>query len=108
MVGKKTYYWRVDEKDSAGTTTGNVWNFTTACKCDLNGSGTVTSSDITILANYWINHKNALGMAAMYLSGWVNGMDVTGDARITSSDITNCVNLWINTKNGLGVAPCGP
>lgn len=25
-----TYYWRVDEKNSAGTTTGTVWSFTTA------------------------------------------------------------------------------
>ena len=25
------YYWRVDETDGSGTTTGSVWNFTTIC-----------------------------------------------------------------------------
>jgi pectin methylesterase-like acyl-CoA thioesterase len=29
-----TYYWRVDEKNSAGTTTGDVWSFTTASPLD--------------------------------------------------------------------------
>jgi len=30
MASSKTYYWRIDEKNAAGTTTGSVWNFTTA------------------------------------------------------------------------------
>jgi hypothetical protein len=29
MDTNTTYYWRIDEKNSIGTTTGNVWNFTT-------------------------------------------------------------------------------
>ncbi|MEN6386476.1 MAG: pectinesterase family protein [Phycisphaerales bacterium] len=29
-----TYYWRVDEKNSAGTTTGTVWNFVTSPTLD--------------------------------------------------------------------------
>ena len=29
MANNTTYYWRVDEKNSGGTTTGNVWSFTT-------------------------------------------------------------------------------
>jgi len=29
MAANTTYYWRVDEKNSAGTTTGFVWSFTT-------------------------------------------------------------------------------
>jgi len=28
MSSSTTYYWRVDEKNSGGTTTGTVWNFT--------------------------------------------------------------------------------
>jgi hypothetical protein len=31
LVQGKTYYWRIDEKNSAGTTTGDVWNFNTEC-----------------------------------------------------------------------------
>ncbi|MGD0786120.1 MAG: metallophosphoesterase, partial [Sedimentisphaerales bacterium] len=29
MVNNKTYYWRVDEKNADGTTTGMIWSFTT-------------------------------------------------------------------------------
>jgi len=30
MANNTTYYWRIDEKNAGGTTTGVVWNFTTA------------------------------------------------------------------------------
>ena len=30
MSNSTTYYWRIDEKNSYGTTTGTVWSFTTA------------------------------------------------------------------------------
>ncbi|MHC4739981.1 MAG: hypothetical protein ACYS9Y_13825, partial [Planctomycetota bacterium] len=30
MDNDTTYYWRIDEINAVGTTTGNVWNFTTA------------------------------------------------------------------------------
>jgi T5SS/PEP-CTERM-associated repeat protein len=30
MVNSTTYYWRIDEKNASGTTTGVVWSFTTA------------------------------------------------------------------------------
>jgi hypothetical protein len=31
LVQGKTYYWRIDEKNAYGTTTGNVWTFNTEC-----------------------------------------------------------------------------
>jgi hypothetical protein len=31
-----TYYWRIDEKNSIGTTTGDVWSFTTAAEVTAN------------------------------------------------------------------------
>jgi hypothetical protein len=31
MALNKTYYWRIDEINGAGTTTGDVWSFTTEC-----------------------------------------------------------------------------
>lgn len=40
-----TYYWRVDAINSAGTTTGDVWQFTTAALPD--DSGTVTFPSVT-------------------------------------------------------------
>ena len=30
MASLTTYYWRIDEKNASGTTTGTVWNFTTS------------------------------------------------------------------------------
>jgi hypothetical protein len=30
MANSTTYYWRIDEKNANGTTTGDVWSFTTA------------------------------------------------------------------------------
>lgn len=29
MIPEETYYWRADEKNNYGTTTGNIWSFTT-------------------------------------------------------------------------------
>ena len=31
MDAGKTYYWRIDEKNTGGTTTGDVWSFVTEC-----------------------------------------------------------------------------
>lgn len=32
MNSLTTYYWRIDEKNAGGTTTGAVWSFTTVCQ----------------------------------------------------------------------------
>ena len=49
-----TYYWRIDAKNSDGTTTGDVWYFTTASDTSppdtsITGgpSGTITYNDVT-------------------------------------------------------------
>jgi hypothetical protein len=57
-----TYYWRVDEKNSTGTTTGTVWSFTTSTALDANSPSpdpmtwahepnAVSSSSITMMAS---------------------------------------------------------
>ncbi len=33
LVKGTTYYWHIDEKNPCGTTTGDLWSFTTAQKC---------------------------------------------------------------------------
>jgi len=43
-----TYYWRIDEKNSLGTTTGTVWSFTTSSTNNVDhtdppGTGTITA-----------------------------------------------------------------
>jgi pectinesterase len=53
------YYWRVDEKNSTGETTGTVWSFTTAYICtspiisDINGDCQVDFFDYAITADAW-------------------------------------------------------
>jgi hypothetical protein len=44
MSNDTTYYWRIDEINTAGTTTGTVWNFTTVA----------ASSDVEIIGS-WVS-----------------------------------------------------
>jgi hypothetical protein len=57
-----TYYWRVDEKNSTGTTTGTVWSFTTSTTLDAvppnptpmtwaHEPNAISSSSITMMAS---------------------------------------------------------
>jgi hypothetical protein len=43
MSNDTTYYWRIDEINEAGTTTGNVWNFTTVA---------VPAGDVEIIGSW--------------------------------------------------------
>jgi glucuronoarabinoxylan endo-1,4-beta-xylanase len=47
MAGSTTYYWRVDEKNSGGTTTGTVWSFTTVVAAPGQASSPVPSTGTT-------------------------------------------------------------
>lgn len=44
LVPETTYYWRVDETNSLGTATGDVWSFTTAPP-DFDGDGVPDATD---------------------------------------------------------------
>jgi endo-1,4-beta-xylanase len=68
MAYNTTYYWRIDEKNAAGTTTGDLWSFTTVApeNCaevqeaglwllgDLNGDCYVDYYDLKIIADNWL------------------------------------------------------
>lgn len=43
-----TYYWRIDEKNTSGTTTGTVWNFTTDPTPVFIAAGTVATGTTSI------------------------------------------------------------
>ena len=55
---------------------------------DVNGDGSLSAADITVLYNYLLNGDN---------SGLVNG-DQNGDGSITSGDVTVVYNLMLGTK----------
>ncbi len=41
-----TYYWRIDEVNDAGTTTGTVWSFTTGLEAGVDKSGWILGSEV--------------------------------------------------------------
>jgi alkaline phosphatase len=45
MVVGATYYWRIDEKNAGGTTTGIVWSFTTVADTQLLAPTNVSATD---------------------------------------------------------------
>jgi len=45
LAENTTYYWRIDEKNATGTTTGNVWSFTTSSGAPPTG--------MTVGCNFW-------------------------------------------------------
>ena len=55
---------------------------------DVNGDGSVTSADITVLYNYLLNNDS---------SAMVNG-DVDGDGNITAGDATVLYNILLGSK----------
>jgi hypothetical protein len=60
LAGSTTYYWRIDEKNAYGTTTGVVWSFTTT-------SGGYTG--MTVGCNFWRIDWGAGGWEHYFASG---------------------------------------
>ena len=74
MEAEKTYYWRVDEFDSAGAThKGNVWSLTTVPDVAL------TNPNLML----WWTLDEGEGTTAVDWSGHGNHGAITGDARWT-------------------------
>jgi len=48
LANSTTYYWRIDEKNAVGTTTGTVWSFTTAAAASADADIVETSTAPTI------------------------------------------------------------
>jgi len=74
-----TYYWRVDEENSAGTTTGQVWSFTTAkysCPTpltwDIDGNCQVNLLDFAEFAEEWAGGGLNFSDVAELAIDWLN------------------------------------
>jgi hypothetical protein len=48
LAANTTYYWRIDAKNSYGTSPGDVWSFTTAFAADFDRDGDVDQADLTL------------------------------------------------------------
>ncbi|MDD5134305.1 MAG: metallophosphoesterase [Phycisphaerae bacterium] len=84
-----TYYWRIDEVSGAGTTTGDVWNFTTA-------TGEAKNPDPA---------SGAINIAFNKILGWTAGIGaVSHDVYLgtNSSDVNNA-NRLLGDLNGNGI-----
>jgi autotransporter-associated beta strand protein len=51
LTATTTYYWRVDGKNTLGTTTGNVWSFTTRGKTIATGIGELSEKTVVFYPN---------------------------------------------------------
>jgi pectin methylesterase-like acyl-CoA thioesterase len=75
MLPNTTYYWRVDENNPAGVTTGTVWSFTTlpytctgSIASDLNEDCQVNFPDYAQLADAWAGNLTDI---AQFATDWL-------------------------------------
>jgi hypothetical protein len=123
MAKLKTYFWRIDEKNSHGTTKGQVWNFTTsdenspitfdnASSCSSETAGTTISWQHTIgcgmnrllvvgLAAEGPGASN-LGISSIKYNG-VNMNPVTGSSAMVGGHSSQKTELYYLLENDLPV-----
>jgi hypothetical protein len=78
MVQAKTYYWRIDEKNTGGTTTGTVWSFTVE-ECMRTSSSDYTNWTTLGKPSCWCFNRQCRGDINGIISGpyWVSSLDLT-------------------------------
>ncbi|MHC4335330.1 MAG: hypothetical protein ACYSUV_16505 [Planctomycetota bacterium] len=76
-----TFYWRIDEVNADGTTTGVIWGFGTQVEPDpdLNNDGIVNFLDYAILGSYW--------MCGCSQASWCNGADLDWSGGVDFNDL---------------------
>ncbi len=102
VYANTTYYWRVDEKNSAGTTTGQVWSFVTSASLDT----TPPNPDPLT----WSVEPNAMGISSITMTataatdesgveyGFVNVTDANHNSGWQDSPTYTDINLDNNTN----------
>ena len=85
-----TYYWRIDSKNSNGTTTGDVWHFTTE------SSPSLFDSDSDVITNPWLGLTNVGDSYSLAGYGTFSGAErtysIVGSEQV---DGVNCLVLQI-------------
>ncbi len=81
LAGRMTYYWRIDEINAAGTTTGNVWSFTTGgIRSDFDNDQDVDQTD------YSVHQLCISGNGLLYPAG-CEPADFDADGDVDSADL---------------------
>jgi hypothetical protein len=84
-----TYYWRIDEVGTGGTTTGIIWSFTTQVEPDpdLNNDGIVNFLDVAVLACYW--------KCLCSQPEWCAGADIDWSGGVDYWDLADIGAYWL-------------
>ncbi len=100
LLPNTTYYWRVDEGNEAGVTTGTVWQFTTAVGAPQPANQPSPGSDLT-------------GVAVDVVLSWTAGTHATahrvyfGEDRTSVSQATTDSVLFKGEQSGTTYDPTG-
>jgi uncharacterized repeat protein (TIGR02543 family) len=105
MANGTTYYWRIDERNASGVTTGNVWSFTTIYTHTVTfiegANGSITGTLVQV-----VNHGsdctavNAVADENYHFTGWTGDyVGMTNPLTITNvtADMTITANFAIDT-----------
>jgi len=76
--GGKTYYWQVNEKNSGGTTTGDIWRFTTVNECLKNTATEYSQWVLWGKPNCWCYKRQCRGdgNGTKNIGGTVQSLDL--------------------------------
>ncbi len=85
MANSTTYYWRIDEKNGYGTTTGVVWSFTTHPIC---GDGACDLTNLATLGSYWLD-------TGCVDPTWCGNTDVDKSGDVGIDDIILLAESWL-------------
>ena len=77
LADSTTYYWRVDAVNENGTTTGNIWSFTTAPFEALNVAAWSFDRGRGVLALDETGNRNHIRLQNMGDENWIDGLSGT-------------------------------
>lgn len=113
LAGGITYYWRINEVNGAGTTTGTVWNFTTEAAALPQFAIQGISVDVVKVkgprnrgvATITVHDEGGTGLSGVDISGAFSG-DWTGERSGTTNGSGQLVVETPGVKNGASFAYC--
>jgi Secretion system C-terminal sorting domain len=96
LAENTTYYWRINEKNSAGATVGPVWSFTTGMSSSIRAEADGVPGEFALLQNY-PNPFNPSTTIKYKLPG-------SSDVRLSVSDMLGReVSVLVNERREAGV-----